>query len=191
MEKSRQEVDEGMATASVTEEALQRIRISMAQVTDQIRELAQAVGEMTGSRDVVQRIMEEVAGLVESNSAAAQELAESSEQVLQAIAEVAAVSEENSAAAEEVSAGAEEVSAQVEETVASADSLAQMAQLLQQIVAQFNVEQAGVTQPMPVQRPAVGSLTAAPQSIAAAQPVRNGVAVTANGNGYHKDVSSR
>jgi methyl-accepting chemotaxis protein len=55
----------------------------------------------------------------------------------QAIENIASVSEENSAAVEEVSASTEEVSAQVEEVSASAASLMDMAQGLQQLIAQF------------------------------------------------------
>jgi hypothetical protein len=58
----------------------------------------------------------------------------------QAIENIASVSEENSAAVEEVSASTEEVSAQVEEVSASAASMMEMAQNLQQVVAQFTLD---------------------------------------------------
>jgi methyl-accepting chemotaxis protein len=62
-------------------------------------------------------------------------------EVTQSIENIASVSEENSAAVEEVSASAEEMSAQVEEVTASAQSLADMAHALDQVVAQFKLNQ--------------------------------------------------
>jgi methyl-accepting chemotaxis protein len=102
--------------------------------------LTAAVVEMSSGRQEMEAIMTEVAEIVETNSTAAEQLTGSSEQVLEAMAEVSAVSEQNSAAAEQVSASAQEVSIQVEETASSAESLTDMAQALQQVVAQFRLD---------------------------------------------------
>jgi methyl-accepting chemotaxis protein len=88
-------------------------------------ELAQATGQ--------------VAAIGEQNTAASAALTSRTEEVMQAIENIAAVSEENSAAVEEVSASAEEMSAQVEEVNASAQSLSEMARVLREMVARFQV----------------------------------------------------
>lgn len=140
MNESNQQVEMGLSTADETEQALEQIRTRVTQVTKQMQGLTAAVVEMSSGRQEMEAIMTEVAEIVETNSTAAEQLTGSSEQVLEAMAEVSAVSEQNSAAAEQVSASAQEVSIQVEETASSAESLTDMAQALQQVVAQFRLD---------------------------------------------------
>ncbi|HSO27245.1 MAG TPA: methyl-accepting chemotaxis protein [Anaerolineales bacterium] len=83
--------------------------------------------------------MDSVSAVVEENTAATEEMAAGANEVNQSIENIASVSEENSAAIEEVSASAEEMNAQVEEVTASAQSLAEMAELLQGVVSQFKL----------------------------------------------------
>jgi methyl-accepting chemotaxis protein len=61
--------------------------------------------------------------------------------VTRSIRNIASISQENNAAVEEVSASAIEMNAQVEEVTASAQSLAEMAEGLQAVVAQFSLAQ--------------------------------------------------
>ena len=94
--------------------------------------MSESSGELVTSVDSVSAIVEE-------NTAATEEMSANSTEVTQAIESIASVSEENSAAIEEVSASTEEMTAQVEEVTASAQSLAMMAQVLQEIVKRFRL----------------------------------------------------
>jgi methyl-accepting chemotaxis protein len=84
--------------------------------------------------------------VVEQNTAATEEMAAGSSEVTQTIENIASISEQNSAAIEEVSAGAEEMTAQVEEVGAAAQTLAEMARQLQQVVALFTLAAAETPQ---------------------------------------------
>ena len=108
------------------------------QYSDDIADSAEMM--ITFSAELV-RDMESVSAVVEENTAVTEEMAAGSNEIIQAIENIASVSEENSAAVEEVSAGTEEMSAQVEEVTASAESLADMARVLQNIVTKFKVDQ--------------------------------------------------
>ena len=66
-------------------------------------------------------------------------MAANSSEISQAIENIASVSEENGAAVEEVSASAEEMSAQVEEVTAAASTLADMAEMLNNVVKKFKL----------------------------------------------------
>ncbi len=165
MEQSSRDVEQGVALAGDAEQGLSQIQGVVGNVSEQMALLTQAVQQMGSGRDSLLTTMQQVAVVVEANTASTEELAASSEIVMQNIEEVAAFSEENSAAAEEVSAGAEEVSAQVEQTAAAAADLAQAARRLQEVVRQFRLDQAGQAQPggskvtahAPKPVPAIGS----------------------------------
>ena len=87
--------------------------------------------------------------VVETNIGAAEQMAVESNEVTQAVENIASVSEENSAAVEEVSASAEEMSAQMEEVTFSAQALSEMAQRLQEIIAQFRLPNGETRLPTP------------------------------------------
>jgi methyl-accepting chemotaxis protein len=94
---------------------------------------------MTALANELVKAMDSVSTVVEENTTSTKDMAAGSAEMTQAIETIASVSEENSAAVEEVSASAEEMSAQVEEVTASAQRLAEMAEALQQVVAQFKL----------------------------------------------------
>lgn len=121
------EAGESLATVIKTVEAVNR----------QVGEITEAIEHREASSRELVRGMEAVSTIVEENIATIEEMAANSSEMTQAVENIASVSEENSAAVEEVSASTEEVSAQVEQVTASAVSLMEMAQNLQQIVAQF------------------------------------------------------
>ncbi len=83
--------------------------------------------------------LDTVSAVVEENTAATEQMAASSSEVTHAVENIASVSEQNSAAAEEVSASAEEMSAQIDDVTASAQSLAKMAETLQELIARFDI----------------------------------------------------
>jgi methyl-accepting chemotaxis protein len=125
------------------------------------------------------KAMDSVSAVVEQNTAATEEMSASSTEVTQSIENIASISEENSAAVEEVSASAEEMSAQVEEVTASAQALAEMAQALQQVVAQFKLAEQAQSQvnkseamAKPVFHPAIASYS------------------SQGSNGHHRDLSN-
>jgi methyl-accepting chemotaxis protein len=145
MDESAREVEGGTALANQSGQALDSILQVVEAVTRQVEEIAAAAQQMGASSDEMVSAMDAVSAVVEENTAATEEMAAGSGEVTQAIENIASVSEENSAAVEEVSAAAEEMNAQVEEVAASAQSLAEMAQALQQIVAQFKLSEDGAT----------------------------------------------
>ncbi|NMC11678.1 MAG: methyl-accepting chemotaxis protein, partial [Chloroflexi bacterium] len=146
MQESAQEVEAGVSRADQSGQALNDILAAAEAVLSQAEEAAKAASKMSAASDELVAAMDSVSAVVEENTAATEQMAAGSNEVTQAIENIASVSEENSAAIEEVSASAEEMSAQVEEVTASAQSLAEMAHTLQQIVARFKLEETGQSQ---------------------------------------------
>lgn len=146
MQDSSSEVEQEAARAGDAGGALQEIRKSIQSVVEQANQAALAAQKMEVAANELVDAMDSVSSVVEENSAATEEMAASSTQVTQAIETIASVSEENSAAIEEVSASSEEMSAQVEEVNAAAQSLAEMALTLQQIVAEFRLNDSSIVQ---------------------------------------------
>ncbi len=140
MNESAIEVEAGVTGANESGQALTSILEAIETVNQQTLEIAGGAQQISASADELVSAMDSVSAVVEENTASTEEMAAGSNEVTQAIENIASVSEENSAAVEEVSAGAEEMSAQVEEVTASAQSLSEMAQSLQQLVAQFKLK---------------------------------------------------
>ncbi len=138
MSRVRAAIDAIQQASGQLEQAL----AEAAAVTGRNRQAAEAMGalnsQMVSSLDTVSAVVEE-------NTASTEEMAAGSSEVAQSIEAIASVSEENSAAVEEVSASAETMSAQVAETTGAAQTLAEMAQALQTVVAQFQLEAAAAS----------------------------------------------
>ncbi len=139
MEDGAREVESGVVKANEAGQALKDILTAAEAVYQQATQAAQAAERMGSASSQLVSAVDSVSAVVEENTAATEEMAASSSEVTRAIENIASVSEENSAAMEQVSASAEEMSAQVEEVTASAHSLAEMAGILQQVVAQFKI----------------------------------------------------
>lgn len=139
MNDGAREVETGVQRANEAGEALASILQAAEAVYAQAEQAASAADKMGISANELVSAMDSVSAVVEENTAATEEMAASSNDVTLAIENIASVSEENSAAVEEVSASAEEMSAQVEEVTASAQSLADMATNLKNIVKQFQL----------------------------------------------------
>jgi len=139
MEEGSKEVELGVTTANQAGTALSEILAAAEAVNKQATLASEASGRMKLASDELVSAVDSVSAIVEENTASTEEMAANSSEVTQAIESISSVSEENSAAIEQVSASAEEMSAQVEEVTASASSLAEMAQTLQQVVAQFKL----------------------------------------------------
>jgi len=139
MDEGSKEVELGVSSANKAGTALMEI-LSAAEAVNQQAVLAgEASKRMNASANELVSAVDSVSAVVEENTAATEEMSANSTEVTEAIENIASVSEENSAAIEQVSASTEEMSAQVEEVTASAQSLADMAQTLQQIVNQFKL----------------------------------------------------
>ena len=186
MNESAKEVENGVQSANESDEALKDILQAVELVNRQVEEIAAAAQHISVSSNELVNAMDSVSAVVEENTASAEEMAANSSEVTSAVESIASVSEENSAAVEEVSASTEEMSAQVEEVTASAQSLAEMAQTLQQIVAQFKLDEeilrqersASVTGVQTGTHPVKHTLQSSPQKVKGNGP--NG------GNGHHE-----
>jgi methyl-accepting chemotaxis protein len=139
MQAGSVEVENGVSQANQAGQALSDILKAVEEVNRQVVDIASASKRMGGLSNELVSATEAVSAVVEENTAATEEMAAGSTEVTQSIENIASVSEENSAAVEEVSASAEEMSAQVEEVTTNAQSLADMAEALQQVVAQFKL----------------------------------------------------
>jgi methyl-accepting chemotaxis protein len=107
-------------------------------IVETIEEVAsQTAGQMKTAMGELVNLVLNVSTVADQDTSATSAMPSLSLSVASAMENVAAVSEENTASVEEVSASAEELSAQVEEVTTEALSLAEMAQVLQDVVDRF------------------------------------------------------
>ncbi len=137
MEDGTLEVDEGVKRVNLAGEALNAILSASQAVNQQAEETTAAAQQMSASANELVAAVDSVSAIIEENTASTEQMAVNSSEVNESIENIASISEENSAAVEQVSASTEEMSAQVEEVNASANSLAEMAAMLKEIVSQF------------------------------------------------------
>jgi len=140
MQESANEVEAGVARTNSAGEVLNNILEAVESVYKQAEEAGTAAAKVNAAAGELVGAVDAVSAVIEENTAATEEMAANSSELTQQIENIASVSEENSASVEEVSASTEEVSAQVEEVSASATSMMEMAQKLQQVVAQFKLK---------------------------------------------------
>jgi methyl-accepting chemotaxis protein len=139
MNDGAREVEKGVAQAGGSGTALEEILKAAESVYQQAEQAARSAASMSSAANELVSSMDMVSRVAEENASTAQEMSGHSNTVTQEIENIASVSEENSAAVEEVSASAQEMNTQVEQVTAAAQSLAEMASALQEIVAQFNL----------------------------------------------------
>ncbi|KPL78676.1 hypothetical protein ADN00_05330 [Ornatilinea apprima] len=139
MNESSKEVVAGVANANHAGDALSEILNAAEAVYQQAQLASEASQRMDNAAGDLVTAVDTVSAVIEENTAATEQMSANANEVSLAIENIASVSEQNSAAIEEVSASAEEMSAQVEEVTASAQSLAEMARALQQVVNQFKL----------------------------------------------------
>jgi hypothetical protein len=140
MVESEKEVDSGLEIANHSGEMLEKILAGVENVKDQASAAAKSTNSMSESAKELVNAVESVSAVVEENTAATEQMSAGSTEIAQAIENIASVSEENSAAVEEVSASTEEMSAQVEEVTAAAQSLAILANQMQEVVGKFKLK---------------------------------------------------
>lgn len=139
MEEGSKEVEIGVVSANKAGTALSDILTAALAVNKQAVEAGNAADLMNVSAGELVSAVDSVSAVVEENTAATEEMAANSTEVTQSIENIASVSEENSAAIEQVSASTEEMRAQVDEVNASAQSLADIAKVLTEVVAKFKL----------------------------------------------------
>lgn len=188
MEASLEQVESGSVRANEAGEALKQILAASQVANRQVIEIAAAAERMSASSDELASAMESVSAIVEENTASAEESAASTGEITSAMENIASISEENSTSAEEVSAMTEEMSAQAEEVTAAAQSLAEMAAQLQEVVSGFvlpDIEEEGdALRPQARASTFTGRISDRPTvELAHADDRRTSVPVVGNGNG--------
>jgi methyl-accepting chemotaxis protein len=144
MQEGAREVEAGVNQAQEAGQALDSILNSAEAVYRQSSQAAETAGRMRQASGELVGSVKSVSRVVEENNRATSDMTARSSEVTQAIENIASVSEENSAAIEQVSASTEEMTAQVAEVTASAQTLADMARSLQEVVAKFQLDQDAV-----------------------------------------------
>ena len=139
MSESASEVENGVTQANNAGLALESIVKAVEAVFQQADQATRGTEKMNSAANELVSAVDSVSAVIEENTAATEQMSAGAHEVTQSIENIASVSEENSASVEEVSASAEEMSAQVEEVGSSANSLEEMAQALQDVVAQFKL----------------------------------------------------
>lgn len=106
------------------------------------REVAAGMETVQGAGDAfsqIQKWMEKVAGSIEEVSTTTQAISASSEQVVGSIQSIVEVAEQTSSGTQNITAATEEQLASMDEIVSSADTLARMAEELQDQIKKFKI----------------------------------------------------
>lgn len=139
MNESAGEVGNDVALAGQSEDALGKLLQASEDGQRAGKEIVTAVEKMSTLAGELVTAMDSVSSVVEENIVATKEMASGSSEVTRSIENIASVSEENNAAVEEMHASTEEMNLQVREVNSAAEALAQMSQVLQQMVARFQL----------------------------------------------------
>lgn len=139
MVKGSVEVETGMNSGLQTEQALVDIMKTVETVDNEARQSAEAAQKMSESANHMVRIIDQIAKLVEGNTILTGAMKADTTQATQSIQHIASLSEQSSAAMGEMGVNAEKMSDQVEDVNKAMLALAEMAQLLQKLVAEFKL----------------------------------------------------
>jgi len=132
-------VAEGYNLAVQTGQSLDQILKAASDVNHQIEQISAKAQQVNSATDELVKVIDCVGNVTEQNTVATEKMTASANHVSKAVDTVAGIAEENSAATEQVSASAQELSAQGEEIVASAQTLKDMAIILEESVSMFKV----------------------------------------------------
>jgi len=141
MQENTTEVEEGVRRTGQAGAALANILTAVEAVNRQVEQIAAAAQQMDASAAEMVTAMESVSAVVEENTASTEEMAASSSTVTEAMSAIAGVSAENSIEVKNTNSAVDTLNAQVRETTEAAQSLANLAQNLQAVVAQFKTGQ--------------------------------------------------
>ncbi|PKN98726.1 MAG: hypothetical protein CVU42_10950 [Chloroflexi bacterium HGW-Chloroflexi-4] len=139
MEESSIEVKQGVENANLAGQALTDILAATDAVNKQAALASEATARMEAASQELVNAVDAVSQIVEQNTAATEEMAATSNEVAQSIEHISTSTQQNNAEVEEVSGSTEEMSAQIAEVTEAAVSLSNMANALNQIVAQFKL----------------------------------------------------
>ena len=144
--QSALEVDEGVQRSGLSGKALETILTVTEKGHRSIEQIADSATSMGRVSNELTHAIEEVAAVVQANTAAAQTMNSETASVMRDIQEDASVSEQNTASVEEASSGVEEMSATAEEVSTAAGQLKDLAQELTGIVASFKLDGSATSQ---------------------------------------------
>jgi methyl-accepting chemotaxis protein len=139
MNASLDEVKNGTLQAGSAGQALARIIDTVKSMQEQVSRISDSAMLVDSSTSGLMNSMDQVSSIVESNTAATDEMAKQAKEVANSVENIASISEENSASVEEVSSSVGEMSAQVVRVNESAQMLTEMANQLQSQVQQFKL----------------------------------------------------
>ncbi|HEY3078393.1 MAG TPA: methyl-accepting chemotaxis protein [Chloroflexota bacterium] len=137
MQRSTDEVDEGVRLAVEARQALQDMVTVVNATVEQIGLIADAARTMRGASAGVVDAMDAVGKIAGRNRLATSQMARATSEMTSSIEQIAAVAEENSASTEEASATTEEMAAQVQEMTAQVRQVGATVARLDVLVAQF------------------------------------------------------
>jgi methyl-accepting chemotaxis protein len=140
MEQVAREVEQGSGLAQDAGKALDGIMSGVDGIVGQVQDVSAAAEQMAAGAAEVVKAVENISAITEQSTASTQQMSANSGEVTRSVEQISAISEQNAAAAEQVSAAAEEQNASVEEMSASAQEMAKLAADLEQLVAQFKLE---------------------------------------------------
>jgi len=141
MNDGAKEVEIGVERANQSGKALASILKAAEAVNRQVEDIASAAQQISASAGELDDAMSSVSAVVEENTAATEEMAASSNEVTNAIATISRTGEQNNTAIAQVSTTTQSISYQVSEVNQAAEQLAEMAVVLQRLVAQFEMEE--------------------------------------------------
>jgi methyl-accepting chemotaxis protein len=140
MEAGALKVDQGTARADLARQVLGEILAAVDNTVQRVTEIAASAPAMAASSRGVVDAMYAMGAVVEENMAATEEMSAQAAEVDTAISSIASVSETQRASTEDVSASTEQMSTQMLQMSTQARSLAATAQLLKNMVSQFELD---------------------------------------------------
>ncbi|MDA8145865.1 MAG: HAMP domain-containing methyl-accepting chemotaxis protein [Thermaerobacter sp.] len=139
MREATRQGEEGQKLSAAAGEALKAIIAEVERTDRLVQQITTATQEMSRSAGELVPLIEGVASVTQENTAATQQMAASTGEVSTTLDNLAALSQQNAASTEEVSAATQELNSSIGQMAQSAQSLAQMGQELQSLVARFQV----------------------------------------------------
>jgi methyl-accepting chemotaxis protein len=161
MQRSTDEVDQGVRLAVQAREALQDMLAVVNATVEQIGLIADAARTMRGASAGVVEAMDAVGKIAGRNRDATMQMARATSEMTSSIEQIAAVAEENSASTEEASATTEEMAVQVQEMTARVRQVGATVGRLDELVGQFLPGPDAVHGPVAAEEPAEDAATAA------------------------------
>ncbi len=158
-------ITDGSVRSDEASQVLSEIRSAAETASEQVEQAAKEAQKMQTAFSGLVDGMQTVSVVVEENTAATQQIAASSSEVKRSIDEIAGVSSQNQAAASSLNTATRDMSAEMDDVIQSAQSLAEMAHSLRQLVNYFYLPDGQVAQQETPQQ------EKQPEYIPAGQPV--------------------